>query len=64
MSSTPVIKRSRSAIGITADGQLVLAVNPDSNSLSVISTAAQQKVAEIPVTERDRAHLTQVVCVD
>ncbi len=47
--SMTVTKRSSSAIAITADARLVLAVNPDSNSLSLISTAAQEKVAEIPV---------------
>ncbi len=47
--SMTVIKRSSSAIAITADAKLVLAVNPDSNSLSLISTAAQETIAEIPV---------------
>jgi len=47
--SMTVIKRSSSAIAITADAKLVLAVNPDSNSLSLINTAAQEKIAEISV---------------
>jgi len=34
---------------VTADGQLVLAVNPDSNSLSVVDATTQTKLAEIPV---------------
>lgn len=36
-----IIKRSSSAIAVTADGAFCLAVNPDSNSLSVIDTSAQ-----------------------
>ena len=43
------IKRSSSPIAVTADGQLILAVNPDSNSLSLIDSSAQKKIAEIPV---------------
>jgi len=43
------IKRSSSAIAVTADGAFCLVVNPDSNSLSLIDTVTQEKVAEIGV---------------
>ena len=43
------IKRSSSAIAVTADGVFCLVVNPDSNSLSIVDTAAQEKVVEIGV---------------
>jgi YVTN family beta-propeller protein len=45
--STP--KHSSSAIAVISDGTLVLAVNPDSNSLSIIDTATNSCLAEIPV---------------
>ena len=47
--SSVVTKRSSSATAVTTDGQFVLAVNPDSNSLSILSTATQKRIAEIPV---------------
>jgi YVTN family beta-propeller protein len=43
------MKHSSSAIAITADGTLLLAVNPDSNSISLIDPAYQLLLAEIPV---------------
>jgi YVTN family beta-propeller protein len=43
------VKRSSSAIAVTANGQLVLAVNPDSNSLSIVDATTRTKLAEIPV---------------
>ena len=45
----PTMKHSSSAIAITADGTLLLAVNPDSNSISLIDPADQLLLAEIPV---------------
>jgi YVTN family beta-propeller protein len=38
-----------SAITVTVDGQLVLAVNPDSNTLSVVDASAKSLLAEVPV---------------
>jgi YVTN family beta-propeller protein len=46
---SPAAKRASSAIALTADGATLLAVNPDSNSLSVVDTAAHALLAEIPV---------------
>ena len=43
------IKRSSSAITITADGSLVLAVNPDSNSLSLVDTSSETILVELSV---------------
>jgi len=48
LASSP--KRSSSAIAITADGATLLAVNPDSNSLSLIDLGTLVTVTEIPVT--------------
>lgn len=45
--STP--RRSSSAIAITGDGSLLLAVNPDSNTLTLIDTALEKAVAELGV---------------
>ncbi len=42
-------KRSSSAIAITADGSTLLVVNPDSNSLSLVSLGTLRTVTEIPV---------------
>ena len=49
--ATPLssVKSSSSSIAITADGKTLLAVNPDSNSLSVMDTAQQMNRAEIAV---------------
>jgi len=43
------LKRASSAIAITPDGLLVLAVNPDSNSLSIVDTLALVAMPEIAV---------------
>jgi YVTN family beta-propeller protein len=43
------VKRSSSALAISADGQLLLAVNPDSNSLSLVATASRTLLAEVEV---------------
>jgi YVTN family beta-propeller protein len=43
------VKRSSSAIAITPDGATLLVVNPDSNSISLVDTASQATVTEIPV---------------
>jgi len=51
----PGLKRASSAIAITADGASLLVVNPDSNSLSVVETATQAKLAEISVGADPRA---------
>ena len=48
-SSPSIIKRASSALTITPNGQMLLAVNPDSNSLTLIDTASQSVLAEIPV---------------
>lgn len=45
----PYVKRSSSPITMTKDGRLVLAVNPDSNSLSIVDLDEAQAVTEIPV---------------
>ncbi len=42
-------KRSSSAIAITTDGSTLLLVNPDSNSLSLVSLGTLRTVTEIPV---------------
>jgi YVTN family beta-propeller protein len=42
-------KRSSSAIAITADGDTLLVVNPDSNSLSLVDLGTLVAVTEIPV---------------
>jgi len=42
-------KRSSSAIALTADGAMLLVVNPDSNSLTLVDTASSSVVVEIPV---------------
>ena len=49
LAAQAVIKRASSAIAVTSDGAFCLAVNPDSNSLSIVDTSAQEKIAEIPV---------------
>jgi len=48
-SSSSNIKRSSSALAITPNGQTLLAVNPDSNSLTLVDTTSQSVLAEIPV---------------
>jgi YVTN family beta-propeller protein len=42
-------KHSSSAIAITSDGNILLAVNPDSNSLTFVDTASQAVIMEMPV---------------
>lgn len=42
-------KRSSSAITITGDGSTLLAVNPDSNTISLVDTTTLDLLAEIPV---------------
>jgi len=48
-SDPPLIKRSSSALAVSADGQVLLAVNPDSNSLSLIDASSRALVAELLV---------------
>ncbi|GAH53734.1 unnamed protein product, partial [marine sediment metagenome] len=45
----PVNKRTSSAIAITSDDKFLLAVNPDSNSLTVIDLLNSNKIFEINV---------------
>jgi len=45
---TTFYKRSSSAIALTKDGQTLLAVNPDSNSISIIDLGDLTTVHEIP----------------
>lgn len=47
--TTGPVKRSSSAIALTADGTTLLAVNPDSNSLTLVDAETLQASAEIPV---------------
>ncbi len=57
-SSDPAItnlKYSSSAIGITPDGNTILSVNPDSNSLSFIDTTTLELVEEIIVGQNPRS---------
>ena len=43
------VKRSSSAIAITANGATLLVVNPDSNSVTLVDTASRSPIAELPV---------------
>ena len=43
------IKRSSSAMAITANGGTLLVVNPDSGSLTLVDTASRSVVVELPV---------------
>ncbi len=43
------VKRSSSAIAITANGATLLVVNPDSNSVTLVDTASRSAIAELPV---------------
>jgi YVTN family beta-propeller protein len=45
----PAPKAASGTIAITADGSALLAVNPDSNSVTLVDTASQSVIAEIPV---------------
>ncbi len=49
-----LVKHSSSAIAITDDGSLLLVVNPDSNSVSVMDPAASEKLAELTVGDDPR----------
>jgi YVTN family beta-propeller protein len=53
--SLPSHKYASSAIAITADGTILLVVNPDSNSLSLVDLAADHAVIELPVGVDPRA---------
>ncbi len=48
------VKQSSSALAITEDGSRLLAVNPDSNSVSVMDPLAGEKLAELPVGDDPR----------
>jgi YVTN family beta-propeller protein len=54
-STAQVSKRSSSAIAITADGGILLVVNPDSNSLTLAGTVSQSVIAELAVGVDPRA---------
>jgi len=41
--------RTSAPIVLTADGNLLLAANPDSNSISLVDTVSRELIAEIPV---------------
>jgi YVTN family beta-propeller protein len=47
--STTDVKRSSSAIAVTADGDTLLVVNPDSNSLSMVGLGMLTTLLELPV---------------
>jgi YVTN family beta-propeller protein len=47
--NSPYVKRSSSAITITADGSTLLAVNPDSGSLSIVDLTESPAVTEVAV---------------
>jgi YVTN family beta-propeller protein len=49
-----IVKRSSSALAISADGRWLLAVNPDSDSVSIIDLNANMAVHEIAVGEDPR----------
>ena len=42
-------KRSSSAVAVTTDGSVLLCVNPDSNSVTLVDTTSASVIAEIPV---------------
>lgn len=48
------VKQSSSAIAITDDGSLLLVVNPNSNSVSVMDPVAGEKLAELTVGDDPR----------
>jgi len=43
------IKRASSAVAVTADGAILLVVNPDSDSLTLVDTSTRSVIAELPV---------------
>ena len=47
--NSTALKHSSSAIAITPDGMTLVVVNPDSNSVSLVDTASQSVIAELPV---------------
>jgi len=49
MADSAAVKRSSTAIALTSDGAMLLVVNPDSNSLTLVDTADRSVIAEIPV---------------
>jgi YVTN family beta-propeller protein len=49
------VKRASSAIAITATGDTLLVVNPDSNSLTLVDTASELAIAELSVGVDPRA---------
>ncbi|MFQ5859339.1 MAG: hypothetical protein ACE5LU_27375 [Anaerolineae bacterium] len=54
LQSPQFVKQSSSAIAVTDDGGLLLVVNPDSNSVSVMDPAAGEKLAELTVGDDPR----------
>jgi YVTN family beta-propeller protein len=69
--SAAAVSLRTSAIAVTADGARVLAVNQDSNSISIIDSVARSKVSEIPVCTSPQTvalgaqeKLAYVVCRD
>ena len=50
----PYVKRSSSAIALTADGATLLAVNPDSNSLSLVELGGPPQIFEVAVGKDPR----------
>ena len=53
--SVGTAKHSSNVISITADGDTLLVVNPDSNSISLVNLGTQTTVIEIPVGADPRA---------
>jgi YVTN family beta-propeller protein len=49
MADSAAVKRSSSAIALTSGGAMLLVVNPDSNSLTLVNTADHSVITEIPV---------------
>lgn len=47
--SAGLIKRASSAVAVTSDGQLLLAVNPDSNTVSIVELNGPFSVTELTV---------------
>lgn len=53
--STPSLSRAGGVIAVTADGETLLVVNPDSNTLSIVDLGAEKTFAEVPVGTAPRA---------
>ena len=47
--------RRSSAIALSPDGRLLVAVNPDSDSVSIVDTASSTVVAEVPIVSEPRS---------